>query len=245
MPSDKVDQDQPAAPKPATIDNRLGRWWRWGLAFFTESDVEAGAAGSPVTVRFASIRHRNWLRKMWGWGLTILAAVNAIDFESPFPIPLTGTAAISASILVGIVGGILLYLTYRPHEGDALELAAQTDGILTVLIVKKALGISLRTAEKTIQRLWKNGYLKLIRAPQDPLALTLPIEIEPAVATAMEHMRIGQQELAQCVFRVPFSAGAKPEPSRLHSDRIVEEQIDPQDLQALLGRFDGMPHQRQ
>ncbi len=196
-----------------------------------------------IIQKFKQLKNRNWLRRMWGWGLTILGAVNAIDFESPFPIPLVGMAAITASILSFIAGAVLLYLVYRPQIDDALEIAPYTNGILSVLIVKNYLGVTLETAERTIKKLWDRGYLILVREPpseepKDEIAIEMEKKYGSDIVDMVDTFSMNQRELSRCLFKVPFSASEMPEKIEGNSKRQVIRDFPLEDVKRILRAID-------
>jgi hypothetical protein len=113
--------------------------------------------------RLKNLRKQLKRAKFGGGGTLALGLINLLDSYTPFPIPLTGSAAWISSIILIAVGGIWFYQYFRPRVDDIVHLGAKhTNGYLTVVIVHELLGIPVKTAANTLLEMYREGIIKKI-----------------------------------------------------------------------------------
>jgi len=105
------------------------------------------------------------LMKNTGWGLIILSITNL----SPYLVRIEGMVFLGISGPLFLLGAVILYLYYMPKIDETLAVAEKTDGILTQVVLMRALGLSMGITKKTLTKLMKEKLVLVLNPDEEDL----------------------------------------------------------------------------
>jgi len=157
---DSRDKDELVRERSRQEDLRAG---------LDDLDLKTGTRSEEALTRLRSQRETEASRRKWGKVLIVAGLVTALDSCSVFPIPLIGPPAILAGAVMVLAGSALLIRSPRMREtNEALMIAMKHDNHLTVPRLALEMDITLKKAERIIQKLVRQGIAEIDLDDDDP-----------------------------------------------------------------------------